>query len=116
MKLVIYGQRRPLGGKLRMPEKATLFGEERMPGFVALVGWPISKCSVIAENLENSVHCTDDFVSRIVNKNLVELDIRSGSLRVPVDAQRVPTRKATPSRRHIKDMLTAEDQVEFENS
>lgn len=116
MELMIYSQRRPLGGKLRMPEEATLFGEESMPGSVGLVGGPIPKGSVIAENLENSVYYINDVVNRSVNKKQAGLDLRSGSLRVPVDAQRVPTKKAVPSRRHIDDAVMVGDQAGFVNN
>lgn len=116
MELVIYGQRRPLGGKLRMPEEASLFGEKCMPGSIGLVRGSISKSSIIAENLEDRVYYTNKFVSRVGTQKQVKLDIHWGSLRVPVDAQRVPTKKAAPSSRHIEDIVMAEDQTEFVNS
>lgn len=116
MELVIYGQRRPLGGKLRMPEEAPLFGEKRIPGSIGLVRGPISKGSIIVENLEDRVYYTNNFVNGVSTQKQVELDIHSGSLRVPVDAQRVPTKKAAPSSRHIEDTVMAGDQTEFVNS
>lgn len=69
MELMIYGQSRSFGGKLGMPEEATLFGEERMPGFVGLVGGLIPKGSIVAKNFENSVDYADDSINKLSTKS-----------------------------------------------
>ncbi|MCJ1464908.1 hypothetical protein MMC07_003523 [Pseudocyphellaria aurata] len=116
MELVIYGQCRSLGGKFGMSEEATLFGKERMPGFIGLVRGLIPKGSIVAKNFENSVDYTDGSINnKVVNKKQVKLDIRSGSLRVPEDAQRVPAKNAAPSKRHTKDVVMAGNQAEVLN-